>query len=53
MGYTVVDDDSVDSDENMGDGSDDGRQTQGKDKAGTSSKEAAKLGRTGARLGSS
>jgi len=52
--WGIVDDDSVDSDENMGgDGSDDGRQTQGKDKAGTSSKEAAKLGRTGARPGSS
>lgn len=49
-----MDDDSADNDENMGgDGSDDGHQTQGKDKAGTSSKEAAKLGRTGARPGSS
>jgi hypothetical protein len=48
--WGIADEDSVDSDE--GDRSDDGRQTKGKDGAGASSKEA-KLGRTGARPGSS
>ena len=48
--WGIADEDSVDSDE--GDGSDDGRQTKGKDEAGASRKEA-KLGRTGARPGSS
>jgi len=43
--WGIAHDDSMDSDENMGgDGNDDGHQMKGKDKAGVSSKEVAKLG---------